>query len=515
MPDAAAALGGLSVRDAGALLRSGDLSSAELTRHALAAIDRLEPALHAFVLVTGELALRRAARADRELSAGLDRGPLHGIPYALKDIFDVRGLPTTNASWLTVGTVAAGDSAVEHRLRAGGGVLLGKLTTYEFAVGGPSFDLPFPPARNPWSPDHVPSGSSSGAGAAVAAGLVPVAVASDTSGSIRGPAFHCGTVGLKPTYGRVSGRGAHPLSVTLDHFGPLAWTVADAAAALQVIAGGDPAGPRAGDVPVPDYLAGLSAGVAGLKVAHSPGWYARDPATMPEIVAAIERALAVLEHRGATVEEVELPDYDLFNACGRVIMAAEAFAVHEEDLRRRPRSFGRFTYQRVLPGLGVLAADLLRARQLRHRLARALDQVAFGRHDVLVTACGQTTAARFADFPDDWPPPKLANDMQTIPFNVSGHPAVSLPTGVARNGLPIGLPLVGRRFAEAPVLRVAAVLEAELGQRHRRPPLAAATTSQAGDHESRGDLGDRVLRGRAEQGQPRGAGAAAAAGGVG
>ncbi|MFL6129248.1 MAG: amidase [Mycobacteriales bacterium] len=519
MPDAAAAaLGELSVRDAGELLRSGDLKSVELTRHALAAIDRLEPTLHAFVLVTGELALRRAARADRELSAGLDRGPLHGIPYALKDIFDVRGLPTTNGSWLTVEDVPARDSAVEHRLRAGGGVLLGKLTTYEFAVGGPSFDLPFPPARNPWSPDHVPSGSSSGAGAAVAAGLVPIAVGSDTSGSIRGPAFHCGAVGLKPTYGRVPGRGAHPLSVTLDHFGPLAWTVADAAAALRVIAGADPADPadpRAGDVPVPDYLAGLSAGVAGLKVAHSPGWYARDPATMPEIVAAIERALAVLEHGGATVEEVELPDYDLFNACGRVIMAAEAFAVHEDDLRRRPRSFGRFTYQRVLPGAGVLAADLLRAREVRRRLTRALDQLAFGRHDVLVTACGQATAARFADFPDDWPPPKLASEMQTIPFNVSGHPAVSLPTGVARNGLPIGLQLVGRRFDEATVLRVAAVLEAELGQRHRRPPLAAAPTSQAGDHESRGELGDRVLRGRAEQGQPRGAGAAAAAGGVG
>jgi aspartyl-tRNA(Asn)/glutamyl-tRNA(Gln) amidotransferase subunit A len=422
--------------------------------------------------VTGELALRRAARADRALRAGIDRGPMHGIPYALKDIFDVRGVPTSNASWLTVDRVPSEDSAVERRLSAGGGVLLGKLTTYEFAVGGPSFDLPFPPARNPWSRDHVPSGSSSGAGAAVAAGLVGVAVASDTSGSIRGPAFHCGTVGLKPTYGRVSGRGAHPLSVTLDHFGPLAWTVADAAAALQVIAGGDAADPRAVDVPVPDYTAGLCGGVAGLRVAHSPGWYAGDPATMPEIVTAIERALAVLEHQGATVEEVELPDYDLFNACGRVIMAAEAFAVHEDDLRLHPRSFGRFSYQRLMPGAGIMAADLLRAYEVRRGLARALQHRVFGRHEVLVTACGQTTAARFTDFSADWPPPKLANDMQTIPFNVSGHPAMSLPAGFAANGLPIGLQLVGRPFDEATVLRVASVLEAELGQRRRRPPPA-------------------------------------------
>ncbi|MEN3308468.1 MAG: aspartyl-tRNA(Asn)/glutamyl-tRNA(Gln) amidotransferase subunit [Micromonosporaceae bacterium] len=471
---APASLSDLSIREAGALLRSGGLTSAELTRHALAMIEELDPALHAFVLVTDDVALRRAARADRELEAGVDRGPLHGIPYALKDIFDARGIPTTNVSWLTADHVPSEDSTVESRLRAGGGVLLGKLTTYEFAIGGPSFDLPFPPARNPWSEDHVPSGSSSGAGAAVAAGLVRVAIASDTSGSTRGPAFHCGAVGLKPTYGRVSGTGAHPLSSTMDHFGPLAWTVGDAAAALQVIAGADPADPRTSDVPVPDYAAGLSGGVDGLRVAHSPAWYASDAATMPDVVAVIEQALAVLDRLGATVDEVELPAYGLFNACGRVIMAAEAFAVHEDDLRRRPRSFGRFTYQRVMPGAGIGAADLQRAHDVRRQLTRALQQRVFGRHDVLVTACGQTTAARFADFPEDWPPPRLANDMQTIPFNVTGHPALSLPTGFAGNGLPIGLQLVGRPFDEATLLRVAAALETELGQRHRRPPALAA-----------------------------------------
>jgi aspartyl-tRNA(Asn)/glutamyl-tRNA(Gln) amidotransferase subunit A len=470
----------LSIAEAGALLRSGELTSDELTRDALARIAELDPTLHSFVLVTEQVALRRAAQADRELSAGIDRGPMQGIPYALKDIFNTRGIATTNGSWLTHRQMPTEDSTVESRLSAGGGVLLGKLTTYEFAVGGPSFDLPSPPARNPWSSDHVPSGSSSGAGAAVAAGLVRVAIASDTSGSTRGPAFHCGAVGLKPTYGRVSGAGAQPLSHTMDHFGPLAWTVADAAAALRVIAGGDPRDPRTVDVPVPDYLAELSGDVSGLKIAWSPTWYAHDPATMPEVVAVIEQALAVLEHLGATVTEVEPPAYDLFNACGRVIMAAEAFAVHEDNLRRNPGSFGRFTYQRLMPGAGIGAADLLRAYEVRRQLTRALQQRVFGNCDVLITACGQTTAARFSDFPEDWPPPKLANDMQTIPFNVSGHPALSLPTGLAANSLPIGLQVVGRPFDESTMFRVATVLETELGQRHRRPPTPTSGHDESG-----------------------------------
>lgn len=486
MPDAAigrptpAELHELSVSEAGALMRAGELTSTELTVHALERIERLDPALHAFIHVTSQTALRRAAQADRDLRAGTDGGPMHGIPYALKDIIDAEGVPTTSASWLRVSHVAQSDSAMESRLRAGRGVLLGKLTTYEFAIGGPSFDLPCPPARNPWSEEHVPSGSSSGAGAAVAAGLVRVALASDTSGSIRGPAFHCGAVGLKPTYGRVSGRGAQALSFTLDHFGPLAWTVADAATALQVVAGADPADPRTADVPVPDYVAELDRGVAGLRVAYSPDWYADDPATTPEIVTGIEQALRVLEGLGATIEPVHLPRYDLFNACGRVICAAESLAVHEDDLRAHPRSFGRFTYQRIMPGVGISAADLACAHQVRQHLTRMLDDTVFGTHDVLITACGQATAARWTDFGTDWPPPRLANDMQTIPFSVSGHPALSVPIGFAQDGLPIGLQVVGQAFGEASVLRAGAAIEAALGQRHRRPSGLSAGMRETG-----------------------------------
>lgn len=465
------ALAELSVAEAGALLRAGTITSVELVEHALGLIETHDPCLHSFVLVTRDLALRRAAQADRELRTGIDRGPLHGIPYALKDILAAEGLPTTNHSRLTLDDVAAEDSTVEARLRAGGAVLLGKLASYEFAFGGPSTDLPFPPARNPWHREHIPSGSSSGAGVAVAAGFLRVAFGSDTAGSLRGPAFHCGAVGLKPTYGSVSGYGATPLAPTMDHFGPLAWTVADAAAALQVVAGPDPRDPRTRGTPAPDFLGSLTGDVRGLRVGYSRAWYASDPATLPEITEGIERALAHLDGLGAIVEECELPPYEVFDACGRVILMAEGFAVHEENLRRSPRSFGRFTYQKLMPGAGVGASDLLRAREVRGRLGAALDRRVFIDHDVLITACGQTTAARFDDFGTDWPPPKLANDMQTIPFAVTGHPAMSLPLGFAGNGLPIGVQLVGRRFGEASLFRVGTALEAESGRRDTRPVL--------------------------------------------
>ncbi|WP_330231736.1 amidase [Nocardia sp. NBC_00508] len=470
MADGIGALHELSVPEAGQLLRAGELTSVELTIDALERIARLDPALHAFIQVTEETALHRARAADRDLRAGLDHGPMHGIPYALKDIFDAEGVPTTNASWLCAEHVADADSTVESRLRAGGAVGLGKLTTFEFALGGPSFELPVPPARNPWSDAHVPSGSSSGAGAAVGAGLVRVAVASDTTGSIRGPAFHCGVVGLKPTYGLVPGHGASTLSQTLDHFGTLSWTVGDTAALLQVIAGADPADPRTAESPRPDYTSALDRGVAGLRVASAPGWYADDPATFPEILAGIQQALGLLGGLGATVEEVTLPPYDVFNGCGRVIFAAEAFANYEDLLRRHPHSFARYTYQRMMPGAGIGAADLLRAYDVRRWLTRQLDEIVFDRCDVLVLASGQTTAARWSDFPVDWPPPRFVNDMLAIPFNVTGHPALSLPIGFAANGLPIGLHIIGRAFEEAIVFRVATALEAELGQRHRRPP---------------------------------------------
>ncbi len=301
-------------------------------------------------------------------------------------------------------------------------MLLGKLATHEFALGGPSFDLPFPPARNPWNREHIPGGSSSGSGAAVAAGLVRMAMGSDTGGSIRGPAAYCGTIGLKPTYGLVSRRGVFPLSTTLDHCGPLSWTVEDGAIALQVIAGYDPLDPASVDLPVPNYLDGLGQGVEGLRIG--------------------------------------LPRH--------FFMYTEAFAIHEQDYQTRPLDFGLLTYLRMTLGAFVTAADLHQAMRLRRELSQAVN-LQLKKYDALITASALIPAPAFADIvpnsPPNWP-------IQTMPFNVTGNPAMSIPTGFSASGLPLSMQIVGRAFDERTVLRIGAAFESATGLSARRPALA-------------------------------------------
>jgi aspartyl-tRNA(Asn)/glutamyl-tRNA(Gln) amidotransferase subunit A len=460
----------LSIAEAGALLRSGSITSTALTEHALARIAALEPLLNAFVLVTRDRALADAARADREIASGIDKGPLHGIPHALKDIYETAGIPTTCHSKLLIDHVPDADGTVVAKLAAGGAVLLGKLATHEFAVGGPSFDLPFPPARNPWNRDHFPGGSSSGSGAAVAAGIVRMAMGSDTGGSIRGPAAYCGTVGLKPTYGLVSRRGVYPLSYTLDHCGPLAWSVEDAALAMQVVAGHDPLDPASADVPVPDFCADLGRGVAGLRLAYPRRFFAIVDGVSPEVIAAIDAAAQDLARLGAVVEEVTLPDYELFNACGRVILTAEAYAIHEHDLKTRPLDYGRFAYQRIMPGAMLSAADLIQALRLRRELADVVTGI-LATHDAIITANALAPAIRLDAFPAD---ATMRTPGHTIPFNVTGHPALAVPTGFSTSGLPIGLQIVGRPFDEPTVLRIGSAYEAVAQWTGRRPQLELA-----------------------------------------
>jgi aspartyl-tRNA(Asn)/glutamyl-tRNA(Gln) amidotransferase subunit A len=445
----------LSIAEAGRQLRAGAITSEALTRATLARIEVLEPDLNAFIRVMAERALEDARRADAELAAGTDRGPLHGIPYGLKDIYDSEGVPTTCHSRLRVDAVAQKDSVVAAKLREAGGVLTGKLATHEFAIGGPSFDLPFPPARNPWNIEHIPGGSSSGSGAAVAAGMVRAAMGSDTGGSIRGPAAYCGTVGLKPTYGRVSRRGVFPLSTTLDHCGPLTRSVEDAAIILQVIAGHDAQDPASADRPVPDYRAGLEAGVAGLRIGIPRHFYEGAHSTTPDLVAAMDRVAAALRGAGAIVEDVTLPDYALFAACGRVLMITEAFAIHEADFRARPLDYGETTWMRLIPGALVTAPDLVQAHRMRRILADAVES-AFDRHDAIITAAAVCEAPRF-----DQPAPVRSADapVQTIPFNVSGHPAMTVPIGLGAHGLPLGLQVVTRYFDESMMLRVGRAVE--------------------------------------------------------
>jgi len=466
----------LSIAEAGARLRAGTLTSTGLTGAALDRIGAFDGALDAFITLTPERAMADAAAADADFKAGIDKGPFQGIPYGLKDIYDTAGIRTTCHSRLRVDNVPPADSVVAARLKDGGGVLLGKLGTHEFAIGGPSFDLPFPPARNPWNRDHIPGGSSSGSGAAVAAGFCRMAMGSDTGGSIRGPGAYCGIVGLKPTYGLVSRRGVFPLSYTLDHCGPLARSVEDCALTMQVIAGHDPLDPASAKVDVPDFSRGLGWGVHGLKIAVPRHFYVKAEGVSAESVAAIDSAAETLARLGATVEEITLPDYDLFNACGRIILSSEAYAIHEQDFQTRPLDYARMTHARIIMGAFISAADLTQAFRLRRELATALNAGVLSRFDAVITASSLAPAPPFADYRDGWP---TAWPMQTMAFNVTGNPAMSVPTGFSKAGLPLSMQIVGRPFDEPTVLRIGAALERALGLLDTWPALEGSAAAQA------------------------------------
>jgi aspartyl-tRNA(Asn)/glutamyl-tRNA(Gln) amidotransferase subunit A len=298
------------------------LSPVELVTALLARIEILDPKLNAFIRLDADAALHAAAQAETEIAAGRARGPLHGVPVGIKDIIDVAGLPTTCHSKILVDNTARADAAVTRRLRAAGAIILGKLSTHEFAIGGPSFDLPFPPARNPWNRDHHPGGSSSGSGAGVAAGLFPLALGTDTGGSVRNPASACGIVGLKPTYGLVSRRGVFPLSFTLDHVGPLTRTVADNALLLDAIAGHDPSDPASAVTHARQFGRLLDHGVRDLRIGFVRHFHERDLPAHPEVAAGLEDVARVLQAEGAQVHTVNLPTLTEFAAINRVILCS-------------------------------------------------------------------------------------------------------------------------------------------------------------------------------------------------
>ena len=447
----------LSIAELGRRLRRGETTSQQITSAALSRIHQLEPAVRAFIRIEHDTALDGARQADRELAQGVDRGPMHGIPYALKDIYDAAGLPTTCHSRLRLGHVADKDSAVAERLRAGGAILLGKLATHEFAFGGPSFDLPFPPARNPWNRNRIPGGSSSGSAAAVAAGYVRFATGSCTGGSIRGPAAWCGVVGLKPTYGRVSRRGVFPLAWTLDHCGPLARTVEDAAIALQTIAGHDPLDAASSHQPVPDFRSHLGKGVSGVRIGVPRHFFSTQPTLTPDVSMGIDRTLDALRNAGAVVDDIALPQQNLFGACGRVIMTSEMYTIHQADLRTRIEEYDQLTVNRFVLGATVGASDYINALRLRRILTAAVD-AALESHDVLLTAISLATAPPF-----DPPPNPSAWPLQANMFNVTGHPALSVPVGLGSDGMPLAVQVVGRSFDEATVLQVGQAIEALTG----------------------------------------------------
>ncbi len=458
----------LTIAELNRLYIRRELSPVEVTKALLARIAAHDGKLHSFLRLTEEAALAEAGEAERELMAGTRRGKLHGIPYALKDIIETAGIPTTGHSKLRQDYIPAADAELVTRLKAAGAIMLGKLATWEFALGGPSFDLPWPPARNPWNPDYLPGGSSSGAGAAVAAGFVPGAVGTDTGGSIRGPAAVCGLAGLKPTYGRVSRRGVFPNTFSMDHCGPLARSAEDIALFLKVIAGFDTEDPGSEDVPVPDYPAELNGGVRGLRLGLINDWY-QGANAHPDLAPAIEAAVEVLRGQGAVVEPVQLSSLRDYTDCKTTISSVELYAIHEHDLKTRPQDFGRILRNRVLPGALIRAEDYLEALRWRTALAkeqaRALQQV-----DAFITAA----ALNVADRADPNLPDRLVSAPSiTMPFSVGGLPALAIPCGYSsQEGLPLSLQIAAAPFAEGLVLRIAHAYQQATDWHRRHPNLA-------------------------------------------
>ncbi len=380
----------LTIAEASRLIAARKLSPVELTRAFLARIERLDPLLNAFILVTADKAMADARKAEGEIMAGGWRGPLHGVPIGLKDIYNTAGIATTGHSALFKAHVPAEDAVTTRLLAEAGTILLGKLSTWEFAIGGTSFDLPWPPARNPWNRDHDPGGSSSGTGAAVAAGLVMGGMGTDTGGSIRFPAAWCGIAGLKPTYGRVSRRGILPLSFSLDHGGPMCWTSEDCALMMQVLSGHDPGDPASADVPVPDFAGALSLDLKGLRIGVPRHFWETDAECGEETLAALEAALDVFRRLGAEVRDVTLAPFQDYGDAAALISRTEAYAIHEQYLTKTPELYGEIARQRIVLGALTRGTDYVNALRQRGALIRHLAEV-METVDLLVTP---TTPAR-------------------------------------------------------------------------------------------------------------------------
>ena len=453
----------LSAAELAAEYRARRLSPVEVATAALERIAAEDAALDSFLTVTGERALEDARRAESDFAAGRDRGPMQGVPYALKDIVETAGIRTTGQSRSRADHVPTADAAVSARLAAGGGVLLGKTTTWEFAHGGPSWDVVGPPARNPWNPERHPAGSSSGTGAAVAAGFATTGIGTDTGGSIRLPAAACGIAGLKPTYGRVSRRGVFPNCFSHDHVGPMARTVRDAAMMLQAIAGHDPADPGSADRPVPDYQAALTGDAAGLVVGVPWAWL--DEADCSEGTrAAFDAALEALKEAGAAITPVALPPLAAYSDSKKTIAMSELFSIHGQTLRQTPELLGASLRYRIQCGALIRAEDYIRAMRLRARLAAAT-QAVFASVDLLATPCAEPAGKLEPTHPSSL----FKIGSLTTPFNSAGNPALSVCMGFDGDGMPHALQLAGRCFDEATVLRAGDAFERVTGWTTRRP----------------------------------------------
>jgi aspartyl-tRNA(Asn)/glutamyl-tRNA(Gln) amidotransferase subunit A len=436
------------------LLRRKEISPLELTQACLDRIEKLNPALNAFITVPADSALAAARAAETEIARGDWRGPLHGIPIALKDLIDTAGVRTTAATERYKDRIPTEDAEVVRRLKEAGAVIVGKNNLHECAYGSSSLVSYFGDVHNPRETARIAGGSSGGSAAAVVAALCFAAIGTDTAGSIREPAALCGCVGLKPTYGRVSSRGVIPLALSLDHVGPLAITVADAAIVLQAIAGYDADDTTTPDVPVADYVSPLREGAKSLRVGVPRNFFYDE--LDAEVPAAVEQALALIKTLVAEVKEIKL---DV--PTDRTLQLAEAYAYHRQNATETPELYQPETLRRILAGANISAADYIRSRRELEQARRNIGET-FANVDLLITPTTPMTAPVIADLranPDNLRPAELKLLRNTRPFNVWGLPAISLPCGFTKSGLPIGLQIAGPHWREDLVLRLAHAYE--------------------------------------------------------
>jgi aspartyl-tRNA(Asn)/glutamyl-tRNA(Gln) amidotransferase subunit A len=462
----------LTIAELAPLLKKREISPVELTAAYLERIDAVDSTLNAYITIMADAAQAQAQERDAELMAGEYRGPLHGVPIALKDLYDTAGVPTTAGSRIFADRVPDSDASTVSLLRAAGAIIIGKTNLHEFAYGVTNDTSYFGATRNPWDPERVPGGSSGGSGAAVAAGLCAAATGTDTGGSIRMPAALCGIVGLKPTYGRVSCAGVIPLAWSLDHCGPLTRSVMDAAIMLFAMAGWDPQDPATLAEPVEDYLLALRPSAEGLRIAVDPAYsFSR---VDPEVEAAVKDALAVLQNLGAKLVEVELPRVSEAAQAALTVLDAEATSYHEQFLKNRPEDYQPTVRDRLGRGFQVRGIDYALARRVGQWMALDFETL-FDDVDLIATPA---TAI---------PAPKLGQEQVEIGhenvdvrgavaqftrvFNLTGLPAISVPCGFSSAGLPIGLQLAGAQLDEATVLRAAHAYEQATDWHTRHPEL--------------------------------------------
>jgi len=455
-----------SILEVSELLRQRKVSPVELTRQCLAQIEQLNPPLNAFITVTADAALVQARDAENEILNGRWRGPLHGVPLALKDLIDTAGMRTTAASAIFKDRIPTQDAEVVARLKNAGALLLGKQNLHEFAYGGSSVISFYGAVHNAWNPACITGGSSGGSATGVAAGLCYGAIGTDTSGSIRQPAALCGVVGLKPTYGRVSAHGVIPLAPSLDHVGPIARTVADTALILQAIAGHDPKDKTSANVPVSNYVAEMNRTPQSFKIGIPRKFFYEDLDS--EVAAAVERALDELRKAGAHVSviEIEIPT-------DRSLQTAESYAYHAEFVRRSPELYQPETLRRIRKGEEVTPSEIEQSCQDLNKRRAEIGHV-FEKLDVLITPTTPIPAPDLAELqqdPDLLRPRELLLLRNTHPVDVWGLPAISVPCGFTTSGLPVGLQIIGPHWGESKVLQIALAYEQATTWHKRMPPV--------------------------------------------